>query len=454
MNEGLSDLWGLGEAESAADPSEAQQQARASFDEAIGAVNEGLKSAAANAAPEEHAALDAERSKLYEAFQVASSQFGGDSAYGQSAVDRVVAAAGSLGGKAAKTAESAAAAHQQWDAKEEQFDDMARQINELADAGHPKSDTLQQLAVTIREKSDSRCFGDCNAAVEELGPKLDAMLQEHRAMIEQAAAGTPGEGGDESWFDAARGAVSDVFSFGNDEASSALELEPTVFSGSPASRFNMEEEHGDFSMEDEHGGWNMEDEHGEQDGEDREGGTGETEEKKKTVTIRVPVFWSSAGSRHTALDGTQVSISPAAMAGQVTVSGGAWFPHIPADTYTVTATGKSINGPVSQSATVTLEPGDDKTVELTLVGVPAAQQIEKKGTTAGQGDGVQPPDCSYDAVEAFLLASDPGFRHKHKIAYDNYGRKAAALQENIRNHILYHMQRCRLGQLYVPPKKK
>lgn len=180
MGEGLSDLWGLGESAAEA-ASEIQQAARSAFDDAIGAVNEGLQSAVTSAAPDEHSALDADRNKIYEAYQVASSQFGEDEAAGQAAMDRVIAAAGSLGEKASQAAAAASAAHDHWTAQETHFDDMMRQVNELSEAGHPKGEALQQVCQSIRDKANGRNYGDCNTALEQFGPKLDTIMQEYAA---------------------------------------------------------------------------------------------------------------------------------------------------------------------------------------------------------------------------------------------------------------------------------
>lgn len=189
MGDGLADLWGLGESKVNEAASEAQQQARASMDAALSAVNANLQKAVANASPDEHASLSADRNKVIEAYQLASSQMGDDEPAGQTAMDRVLAAAGSLGAKAAQSAEAAAAAHDQWNAQEDKFDDMMLQVNELADAGHPKSGTLQELCAAVRHKADGKQYGACNSALDEFVPKLESIWSEHMAQCEQASAG-------------------------------------------------------------------------------------------------------------------------------------------------------------------------------------------------------------------------------------------------------------------------
>lgn len=213
MGDSLANLLGLGDPAPAQPSSETQAEARAAFGDALGPVNESLQQAVAAAPPEAHAALSGDRDKLIEAYQVASSQFGGDESSAQAAMDRVLAAAQTLSGKAAQTAQAAAAAQQTWQAKEASFDDMALQVAELQDAGHPKSDTLKQVCDTIRAKAHGACYADSSAAVDELGPKLQAMMAEHQALIEAAkvAAGVKEKEQSGSWWDSATDAVKDAY---------------------------------------------------------------------------------------------------------------------------------------------------------------------------------------------------------------------------------------------------
>ena len=211
MGEGLSDLWGLAESAVGDAISEVQQQASAAMHEALGAVNENLQSAITSAPPEEHAALSADRDKVIEAYQVASSQVGQDEAAGQAAMDRVLAAAGTLGGKAAQSAAAAAAAQEQWGAKQEQLDEMALHVAELEDADHPKSEKLRELTETIREKANGRQYGDSAAAVDQLQPKLEAMMQEHQAMIDEAEAASGSAQEEGSWWDKVKETAEDAY---------------------------------------------------------------------------------------------------------------------------------------------------------------------------------------------------------------------------------------------------
>lgn len=172
MGEGLSDLWGLGESDPGEPQSESQAESRSAFGSAITAVNKALQSAITNAAPDEHAALGADRDKIYQAYQVASSQLSQDESAGQAAMDRVLAAAETLGGKATEVANAATAAHEQWLAREEEFDEAVLQIGQLEDAGHPKGAALRQIANTIRDRVGQRSFDAGLSALDSMAPKL------------------------------------------------------------------------------------------------------------------------------------------------------------------------------------------------------------------------------------------------------------------------------------------
>jgi hypothetical protein len=379
MGEGLLGLLGLGESQPPAPASETQAENSSAFRDAIAAVNESLQSAITKATPKDHAALDADRSKLYEAYQVASSQVTEGATAGKQAMDRVMAAASSLSSKAASAAAEAAAAQQKWGAKEELYDEMLIRVGELEDAGHPKADTLRQLTDTIREKANGRNYSDSAAAVDQLEPKLAAIIEEQQALIAQieaAKAATNGQQGS-SWWDKTTDAVSEWFTPGDDEKSSSSV--PTSGTTGPPAEDNSEEkswwDKAKEAVTDVY--TNLTGDDGEQAEESAEGDGSDDGEviggDTATLTVQVnfsdgnpasgaPVFCEGEG-------GKQVSVDDS---GSVSVK-------LPPGTYTV----RSLWGASRAQQQVSLAQGNNSSVTLTL-GHKATLNVTVRSANSGE----------------------------------------------------------------------
>ena len=179
MSEGLFAFWGLDDSEPKDQASDEQRVYRTAFEDVVSSVNANLQQAVTALPTDDHAALDAQRALVYEAYQVAASQLTSDPSTGQQSMQRVVAAAGKLSSQAVQNTEAAVAAQQQWAARETEFDEVVLRIAELEDAAHPKSATLRKLADAIRERVSNRQYREALQTFDQLAPKLATILQEH-----------------------------------------------------------------------------------------------------------------------------------------------------------------------------------------------------------------------------------------------------------------------------------
>jgi len=141
-SKGLRDVLGLPPARETESPGYDEELGRA-FRDVMGNVNGNLRVVAAQAAAADHELLDAQRARLYEAFQIAISQT--DAARSQQAAQRVLAAAGVVETRASTAATSAASGRQVWSQRESEFDAAMLQIGELEEARHAKARVLRQL---------------------------------------------------------------------------------------------------------------------------------------------------------------------------------------------------------------------------------------------------------------------------------------------------------------------
>jgi uncharacterized membrane protein len=180
---GLRDLLQLPEVKRIAVSTQAEEFGRA-FREGIGRVNQDLQVAAAQASRAQHEPLDAQRLRLIEAFQKASSQIdpsNPDKAV--QAIDRVLGAVDVVATKASDLASGAQSGRDEWLQREPQFDDLLLQVAELEEADHPKAATLRKLAEAIRVRANNRGFQEAVAALDQLAPKLKQIYDRHQSEL-------------------------------------------------------------------------------------------------------------------------------------------------------------------------------------------------------------------------------------------------------------------------------
>ena len=137
MSSGLRDVLRLPEAKRALTTKQAEEFGRA-FRKGMAELNRNLQVVAAQASRAEYQPLEAQRQRLYEAFQKASAQIDpADPAKANRAIQRVVAAVTAVGEKVASVATSVIAGRDVWLKREPELDDAIRQIGKLEEVGHP-----------------------------------------------------------------------------------------------------------------------------------------------------------------------------------------------------------------------------------------------------------------------------------------------------------------------------
>lgn len=172
MSGGLRELLGLPEISEVKPTAQTEEFSRV-FRQGMARVNQNLQIVAAQAAPSDHQALDAQRIRLYEAFHKASAQIDPrNPAKAEPAVQRVIAAVTAVDSKASEVVESVAAGGEEWAKRSGDFDDAMLKIGELEDMGHPKAATFRKLGEAIRQRANEHKFKDASAALDQLRPKL------------------------------------------------------------------------------------------------------------------------------------------------------------------------------------------------------------------------------------------------------------------------------------------
>ena len=203
MSTGLKQELGLGEPQtkgtSPQGSTEQTDQFKAAFREGMAGLNRELQVVTAQASPAEHQPLEAQRTKLYEAFQKASAQIDPvDPAQADQAIQRVVAAVTAVAGKASAVATGVIANRDEWLKRETDLDDAMLEIGELEEAGHPKAAALRKLGEAIRSRANDRKYQESVAALEQMRPKLEQIYAQHLQQADTAAdaASVDGEAGD------------------------------------------------------------------------------------------------------------------------------------------------------------------------------------------------------------------------------------------------------------------
>jgi hypothetical protein len=180
MSGSLKDVLGLPEAKQSSN-SESVQDLREQFLEKMGGLNQSLQLIAGQASPQEFVPLDSQRLKLYEAFQKTSTLVDqGDPATGKESVKRMLTALETIQTKVADTASRVSAGHDQWLAREDEFDILLVRIGELEDGGNPKAATLRKLADSIRTRANERDYKQSVSALNQLRPKFDQIYEQHQ----------------------------------------------------------------------------------------------------------------------------------------------------------------------------------------------------------------------------------------------------------------------------------
>lgn len=179
MISGLFQALGLEELTAVLDKSDEGKQFRAQFDEALASVNEALRTASSAAPAGVLSDVSAQRDKLIAAYQKVSKQLESQGSASGEETGRVLKAAQALGNRSEGLAQEAENQRKQWEAREEQFDEVATQAAELSDADHPKGAALGKLVEAIRVKVSDRSFTEASSALDQLGPKITALYSAH-----------------------------------------------------------------------------------------------------------------------------------------------------------------------------------------------------------------------------------------------------------------------------------
>lgn len=150
----------------------ANGQSNLIFRDAITGVNRQLQVVAAQTGigESDYVTLDGQRTRLYEAYQVASSQ--PDPGRAENAMERVLTAANLVQERAAVAVSNAEAGRDRWAQLESDFDDAMLQVGELEDLNHEKAPVLQQVGQSIRGLANQHRFDEAATAFEQLRPKL------------------------------------------------------------------------------------------------------------------------------------------------------------------------------------------------------------------------------------------------------------------------------------------
>lgn len=196
MNAGLKDLLGLPE-NHAAPTNGATGELRKAFQENMANLNRDLQVLATEGSRNDFQQYDAQRQKLYQAFQKASSKANGsDPNGGKRDLERVIAALRAVETKAAVSAGGASAARDNWLQQEGDFDEALAHIGQLEEAGDAKAPALRKLGDAIRAHANDHLFGDASATFGQFRPKLDQILARRGSPApnaESPQAGPPGD---------------------------------------------------------------------------------------------------------------------------------------------------------------------------------------------------------------------------------------------------------------------
>ncbi len=189
---GLLDALQLPAAKIVADD-EAAKKRREAFLEAMKGLQGSLQQLAAQAPPEEFQPLEAQRSKLYEAFQKLSQQSGKmEPKTAEESMSRLLTAVQSISVKASEAFSKVASSQAEWLKRQPDFDDMMDRMDRLEKAGDPKAETLRKLAEAIQGRVNSSAFQESVNAFDKLSPKFEAIVGKAQGITENGtqAAGT------------------------------------------------------------------------------------------------------------------------------------------------------------------------------------------------------------------------------------------------------------------------
>lgn len=180
MGVGLKELLDLPEA-ARRELADCADQFRDEFKNKMGDLNRELQVLAVHAPREQHEALEAQRARLYEAFQKAVSRISQAGVEGEENNDgeRVLAALNPVQAKASEIAAKAVSDREAWLKLEPEFNDVVEKIGELEAAQHDKAPALRKLSEAIQNHVNERKYQEAPQVLEQMAPKLEQIYREH-----------------------------------------------------------------------------------------------------------------------------------------------------------------------------------------------------------------------------------------------------------------------------------
>lgn len=176
----LRDVLGLPDSRCAATSDQAAEF-KQMFTEGMAGLNRQMQSLAGQVSRAEFEALEAQKMKLYEAFQKTSGSLDPQNPdKGVPLIERVMAAVKAVEAKASQLAAGITMRRDDWLKREDEFDNVLVCVGELEEAGNPKAAALRTLSETIRAKVNARTYDQSVTAFDQLRPKFDKIYQQHQ----------------------------------------------------------------------------------------------------------------------------------------------------------------------------------------------------------------------------------------------------------------------------------
>ncbi len=162
--------------------SDPQSQAfRTALQPLLTAIDGHLGYTSEHAEPAKHRPLAARREGVAGAYQPAVAQVDpGDASKAKGAIDTVLADAGALGQQAAQFRQAVEKAFDDWQARQPNYDEAARQVGEMQAWGHGQAAPMQGLIDGVRAQREGRAYAEACAAFDRLLPQLKPFYEDYQ----------------------------------------------------------------------------------------------------------------------------------------------------------------------------------------------------------------------------------------------------------------------------------
>lgn len=159
-------------------------QFKSAFQGKMSGVNGDLQYTAAHAEAKKHAEHDGKRAKLVSAFQSALAKIDPTNAsVAQSAISKVLDAAGSLSASVSDFRKTAEKAFQGWTDKQSVFDAISEKVAEMNEWGYAKGSAIAEIADKIAAAANEKKYDESTQALTGLEGKFGPIEQDFDAQV-------------------------------------------------------------------------------------------------------------------------------------------------------------------------------------------------------------------------------------------------------------------------------